>query len=314
MFGAGFKVELPAFCRKQWLTRASTIWDRHHLSEKNQRSSWVTDLKDSPAKKCQVYYWNDKRLLVSRGCTSDCQTWKLKQEYMKKICCPQYQTSLSEWSSGLIRCFSSTLSLVKQTPMTKAACLLNSQLKHLHVFSWIAMNDFLKFLSVISPYLLYTCSLTPELRWACAQPPACCDFLPCPSHVSTDISGGPWAAPEPVTITGHGHCPHWAWGNRAPTVQHCLASWDISAPGSAIPSLSLQDHCGYVSSGRVCVTVRVSTEGFSQCTPNSADRTVLIPPCQNWHHYQLWWFLTSDSFQNQIRSNKSLALAGINQN
>lgn len=69
-----------------------------------------------------------------------------------------------------------------------------------------------------------------------------------------------------------------------------------------------------LSSGRVYVTVRVSKEGFHRCTPDSAVRTLFIPPCQNRHHYQLWWFLTSDSFQNQKRNNKSLVLAGINQN
>lgn len=105
-------------------------------------------------------------------------------------------------------------------------------------------------------------------------------------------------------------------GHEGTEPQQCNTAWPAgisllqAVPFPLFPCRTTVD----VSSGSVCVTVRVSTEGFSQCTPDSADRTVLIPPCQNWHHYQLWWFLTSDSFQNQIRSNKSLALAGINQN
>lgn len=76
-------------------------------------------------------------------------------------------------------------------------------------------------------------------------------------------------------------CPHWAQGNRTPTVQHCPASWDISAPGSAIPSLSLQDHCGCCPLERP-VLLSVSARRVSVNAPLILLE-LCMPPCQNWH-------------------------------
>lgn len=78
------------------------------------------------------------------------------------------------------------------------------------------------------------------------------------------------------------HCPRWAQRNRAPAVQPCLASWDLCSRQCHSFSF-LAGPLWVLSSRRVCVAV--SKEGFSQCTPDSALRTLCIPlpPCQNWH-------------------------------
>lgn len=107
------------------------------------------------------------------------------------------------------------------------------------------------------------------MRCVCAQPPTRCDFLPCPSHLHTDISGGPWAALEPVTITGH--APVSSLGTREQNPN------SATLPGQLGYLCSRQCHSlsfsagplWMLSSGKACVAISVSKEGFSQCTPDS---------------------------------------------
>lgn len=92
------------------------------------------------------------------------------------------------------------------------------------------------------------------------------------------------------------HCPHWARGNRTPTVQHCLASWDISAPGSAVPSLSSQDHCGCCPlEGSVSLSVSAKRASINAPLILLLGLSASLPARTD-ISYQLWWLLTSDPF------------------
>lgn len=110
-------------------------------------------------------------------------------------------------------------------------------------------------------------------------------WLPCFSHIclNTDVSGDPWAASEPIPITGHALFLL-DTGEQHPiheTLPVCLG-WhsQLSAPGRCY-SLSLQDHCGYCPLEKP-VLLSVS-EGSNKCTLDSAVMALCILPSQNWH-------------------------------